>query len=66
MSERKSNYRYQLYMKRAILEAHAAALSKTINEIEVGATSESYSKDDFRMNEDKCFSKYLKIIKGIE
>lgn len=56
----KNKYRYQLYMKRAVLQAHITAIDETILQIENSSQTCHLTVTDYRMTEDECFPKYLK------
>lgn len=62
----RNHFRYQLYIKRSILQAHIAAIDNTIYEIESSARDKFPSLDDYRLNEEDCFDKYLTKIEDIE
>lgn len=62
-----NDFRYQLRIKRAVLEAHVAAMSSAIDEIEYNGDGDfSITKDDYRANEEAMFTKYWKIVSEIE
>jgi hypothetical protein len=62
-----NDFRYQLRLKRAVLEAHVAAMSTTIDEIEYPGDGEiCVNADDYRRNEEAMFAKYWKIVSEIE
>lgn len=59
-------YRYQLYIKRAILQAHVAAIDETIYQIENHDEVIVSNEDDYRIDEETQFEKYLKIVKDLD
>jgi len=59
-------YRYQLYIKRAILQAHVAAIDETIYQIENHDEVVVANEDDYRIDEETQFEKYLKIVKDLD
>lgn len=62
-----NEFRYQLRLKRAVLEAHVAALSNTIDEIEYpGDDDFSINANDYRRNEEAMFEKYWKIVSELK
>jgi hypothetical protein len=65
MKSRKNEYRYQLYIKRAVLQAHIAAMDETIHQIENHVGLEEIPFDDFRMDDEDCFEKYFKLVEEI-
>jgi hypothetical protein len=61
-----SQYRYKLYIKRAILQAHIAAMDETIYQIENHNDVIVANEDDYRIEEDTEFEKFLKIVEDID
>lgn len=62
-----NSFLYQLRIKRAILEAHVAAMSNTIDDIEYQSDDEyAAASDDYRVNEEAVFEKYWKIVSEID
>jgi hypothetical protein len=61
-----SKYRYQLYIKRAILQAHIAAIDETIYQIENHDEVVVANEDDYRIDEETQFGKYLKMIEELD
>lgn len=61
-----SKYRYQLYIKRAILQAHIAAMDETIYQIENHDEVIVSNEDDYRIDEETQFEKYLKMIEDLD
>lgn len=61
-----NEFRYQLYIKRAVLQAHTTAMDDTILDIERDDEDERFSEDDYRRNEEAMFAKYWKIVSEIE
>lgn len=62
-----NDFRYQLRIKRAVLQAHVDAMTSTLDEIEYNGDAEfCISPDDYRMNEEAMFAKYRKIVSEIE
>lgn len=66
MSDMKGNFRYQLYIKRSVLQAHIAAIDETIHEIETNTNMDLFTTSDYRMNDEKYFEKYLSFIEGTD
>jgi hypothetical protein len=62
----KNHFRYQLYLKRAVLNAHIAALDDTIYQIENHADAPTVPRLDYRQDEEECFKKYLDFIEEIK
>ncbi|MCC1495140.1 hypothetical protein [Cognatishimia sp. F0-27] len=60
-----NEFRYQLYIKRAVLQAHTTAMDDTILEIERD-DGDPVSEDDYRINEEATFAKYWKIVSEVE
>ena len=61
-----SKYRYQLYIKRAILQAHIAAMDETIYKIENHDEVVVSNEDHYRIDEETQFRKYLKMIEDLD
>jgi hypothetical protein len=61
-----SKYRYQLYIKRAILQAHIAAMDETIYQIESRRDVGVAGGEDYRIDEEAQFVKYLKIVEELD
>ena len=62
-----NEFRYQLRLKQAVLQAHDAAISNTLDEIECPrADDETPAADDYRMNEEAMFEKYWKIVSEMQ
>jgi hypothetical protein len=61
-----SKYRYHYYIKRAILQAHITALDETICQIENHDEVIVSNEDDYRIDEDIQFAKYLKMAEALE
>jgi hypothetical protein len=62
----KNHFRYQLYLKRSVLQAHISALDDTIYQIENHSDSPTHASLDYRQDEEECFKKYLSFIEGIK
>lgn len=56
-----NDFRYQLRIKRAILEAHVAAMTETIEAIEYSNDDYAAAVDKYISSEPACFAKYWKI-----
>jgi len=60
------SFRYRLRIEQAVPQAHDAAISNTLDEIEYPRDDYSVAVDDYRMNEEEMFEKYWKIVSKIE
>lgn len=56
-----NDFRYQLRIKRAILEAHVAAMTETIEAIEYSNDDHDKAVGNYLASETACFAKYWKI-----
>lgn len=62
----KNHFRYQLYLKRSVLQAHTSALDDTIYQIENHSDAPTRATLDYRQDEEECFRKYLAYIEEIK
>jgi hypothetical protein len=53
-----NQHRYQLYMRRAVMQAHLAAIDDAIFKMEQDAESNCYQNDE------ECFTKHWIFING--